>query len=133
MIKDIIYESDRIRVMSNKEHYYVPGAYSINKLDVEWNNQTIEELVWVQKQIRQAFDELGIKIVGIYLEEYNDDEISQIIPFHLEMLSELNIEYDLYQPHISEYLEAYRNRKEEFVSQKSKIDQFVAKFLNEKM
>lgn len=108
----IIYSDEHFIVKQNPDYPMSPGFYIIQNKQMQWESSkdSIIKLADLQKYIRNGLWEMGVQLVGIYMEKSNDGRLkSLIIPYHLEVLRKLNISPDLYQPYIDLYLQSLKN------------------------
>lgn len=107
-----IYEDEYFIVKQDDKYINVPGLYVITEKKVKWDSSTdsINNLAIIEKKIRDSMLDMGLELVGIYKEQSQDKGFKVIIiPYHLEVLNKLEINYDMYQPYISKYLDFFNN------------------------
>jgi len=109
-INSLLYENECFIVKQSEEFPFVPGFYTIVEKEKSWDNspKTVATLAKLEKCIRDTLFELGVELVGIYKEQYIDNEFRVlIVPYHVDILLKLNIPPDEYQPHITRYLNSF--------------------------
>ena len=113
MSETILYEDEYFYITHCKEYPNIPGLLAIYEKGDKWysTKESVNRLAMIEKNIRDELKKIGIPLVGIYGEEYEDGTFRILmIPYDVEILKEHNISPDLYQPYIKEYLESYKTK-----------------------
>lgn len=119
----ILYRDSFFTIAQHEDYENIPGFYVIRESNCDWNISMngIKKLAELEQTIRQFLLELGVDLVGIY-REYKENKICiYIIPYHIDILQEMNISPDLYQPYIEEYLKNFPNSKIKKVEEYNKL------------
>lgn len=112
--KKILYEDQYFYITNCDEFPNVPGLLIIYSKRDNWYStiDSIKRLALIEKIIREELMKVGFELVGIYREEYYDNEFRiLIIPYNVEILNRNSISPDLYQPYIRKYLESFEQKK----------------------
>ena len=114
MENEILYEGKYFLLKQNDKYPFIPGCYQLiekDKISFIYSSEKLEELVRLEKKVRDFLLENNMQLVGIYKEEHNGLFKFYIITYHVEMLKQNNIDPDLYQPYIERYLSSFSEEK----------------------
>lgn len=112
-MKTKLYEDQYFYITKCDEFPNVPGLLVIYENGEKWysSEKSIKRLATIEKTIRDELMQQGIKLTGIYREEYENNKFRVlVIPYDVKILQQNNISPDLYQPYIREYLESFKQR-----------------------
>lgn len=114
-----IYE-DEYYIVRQSEEYKIPGFYVITEKNERWDSsfESINRLAAIEKKIRDSLLDMGMELVGIYREQTPENGFRvMLIPYHVNILKELGISPELYQPKIETYLKGFPPSQTENISE----------------
>ena len=122
----VYYENNDVEVKKGICGKDIVGAFTVlDKIGVDKNINYEIKYARIIYGIRKGLWENGIEIVGIYKEENK----TYIIPFHLEVLKEMNIEPDDYQEYIQDYIDYLPKCKEDLRRLDESLSLLVRKYI----